>query len=391
MRLVDGANVELALSCAWLALVAWLILRAFHQRDLLPPLHKALSKAEAVPHIAAIVPARDEETNIVRCLEGLLAQDYSAARLRVLIVDDHSSDATPAIVGAIAASEPRVRVVQTPPLPAGWIGKCHACWVGARAAPPEAEWLCFLDADVRPKPALLSRALATAQSERLDLLSLAPRQELGSFAERLVMPCGLYLMAFYQDLADLQSRAGDDATATGQFMLVRRRIYESVGGHAAVRGVICEDVALARLIKRAGGRVALHDGREAISARMYTGWRTLWEGVAKNLVDMLGGPVPTVVTALAATAIAWAALLIPAVDAIGCVNGGSSSCAALAPALVASAAAAGFHMAGAHYFGIPLWYGLLFPAGYTAGAIMAIDSLRLRLRGQVTWKGRTYP
>jgi chlorobactene glucosyltransferase len=282
-------------------------------------------------------------------------------------------------------------VLEAPPLPPGWIGKCHACWVGACAVAPETEWLCFLDADVRPKPALLARAFATAQSERLDLLSLAPRQELGSFAERLVMPCGLYMMAFCQDLGDLQSRAGDDATATGQFMLVRRPAYEAAGGHAAVRNIICEDVALARAIKRAGGRVALHDGREAISARMYTGWRSLWEGVAKNLVDMLGGPVPTLVSALAATAIAWAAVLIPAVDAIGCAGGSSSSCVALGPALAASAAAVGFHVAGAHYFGIPLWYGLLFPAGYTVGAVMAIDSLRLRMSGRVTWKGRTYP
>jgi chlorobactene glucosyltransferase len=383
--------VEIALSCAWLALVAWLILRAFNQRTLLPPLHPALPRGATAPQVAAIVPARDEEANIARCLDGLLAQDYPAARLRVLVVDDHSADATRAIADAIAARQRRVCVLDAPPLPPRWIGKCHACWVAARAAPDAAEWLCFLDADVRPRPALLARAVATAQSERLDLLSLAPRQELGSFAERLVMPCGLYLMAFYQDLAHLQSRAGDDATATGQFMLVRRHVYEAVGGHAAVRDVICEDVALARLVKRAGGRVALHDGREAVSARMYTGWRSLWEGVAKNIVDMLGGPMPTLVTALVGTALAWAAWLIPAADAISCAAGHSSSCIALAPALAGSAAATGLHMAGAGYFGIPLWYGLLFPAGYTVGAVMAIESLRLRLSGRVTWKGRTYP
>jgi len=383
--------VEIALSCAWLALVAWLILRAFKQRALLPPLHAALPRGEATPQVAAIVPARDEEGNIARCLEGLLAQDYPAARLRALVVDDHSADATRTIAGAIAARESRVRVLEAPPLPPGWIGKCHACWVGARAAPDEAEWLCFLDADVRPGPSLLARAVVTARSERLDLLSLAPRQELGSFAERLVMPCGLYLMAFCQDLGRLQSRDGDDATATGQFMLVRRRTYEAVGGHAAVRDIICEDVALVRLIKRAGGRVALHDGREAVSARMYTGWHSLWEGVAKTLVDMLGGPVPTLVTALAGAALAWAAWLIPAADALSCAAGSSGGCLALTPALAGSAAAAGLHMAGAYYFGIPLWYGLLFPAGYTAGAVMAIESLRLRLSGRVTWKGRTYP
>lgn len=383
--------MQIALSCAWLALVAWLIFRAYNQRGLLPPLQPALPRRGAPPQVTAIIPARDEEANIARCLDGLLAQDYPTERLRVVVVDDHSADATPAIAGALAARHSRLCVLAAPALPRGWTGKCHACWVGAQAAPDQAEWLCFLDADVRPRPSLLSRALATAQSERLDLLSLAPRQELGSFAERLVMPCGLYLMAFYQDLGHLQSRAGDDATATGQFMLVRRDVYEAVGGHAAVRANICEDVALARLIKRTGGRVALHDGREAVSARMYTGWRSLWEGVAKNLVDMLGGPVPTLVTAFAGTAIAWAAWVIPAVDALSCAQGSSAGCIALGPALIASLAAAGFHVAGAHYFGIPLWYGLLFPIGYTAGAVMAIDSLRLRLRGRVTWKGRTYP
>ena len=388
---VDGENVEIALSCAWLALVAWLILRAVNQRGLLPALHPASAESQAAARVTAIVPARDEEANIARCLHGLLAQDYPAGQLCVVVVDDHSADATRAIAGTLAARHDHVRLLDAPPLPPRWVGKCHACWVGARAAPPEAEWLCFLDADVRPEPALLSRAVTTARSERLNLLSLAPRQELGSFAERLVMPCGLYLMAFCQDLGRLQSRTGDDVTATGQFMLIRRHAYEAVGGHAAVREAICEDVALARLIKRAGGRVALHDGREAVSARMYTGWRSLWEGVAKNLVDMLGGPVPTLVTALAGTALAWAAWLIPAADALSCVQGSSSGCIALAPALAASAAAAGFHIAGAHYFGIPLWYGLLFPAGYTAGAVMAIDSLRLRLHGRVTWKGRTYP
>ncbi len=386
-----GGNVEIALSCAWLTLVAWLILRAFNQRGLLPPLHPPPPSGQTLPQITAVIPARDEEGNIARCLAGVLAQDYPASRLHVVVVDDHSRDATPAIAGAFAARDDRLRVLQAPPLPPRWTGKSHACWVGARAAPPETEWLCFLDADVRPEPPLLARALATARSERLDLLSLAPRQELGSFAERLVMPCGLYLMAFCQDLSNLQSRSGDDATATGQFILIRRDVYEAVEGHAAVRDVICEDVALARLVKRAGGRVALHDGREAISARMYTGWRSLWEGVAKNLVDMLGGPVPTLVTALVGTALAWAAWLIPAAAAMSCVAGNSHGCVALAPALAGSAAATGFHMAGANYFGIPLWYGLLFPAGYTAGAVMAIDSLRLRLRGRVRWKGRTYP
>jgi chlorobactene glucosyltransferase len=125
---------------------------------------------------------------------------------------------------------------------------------------------------------------------------------------------------------------------------------------------------------------------------MYTGWSTVWPGLAKNLVDTLGGPASALTTALLAPPLAWAAFLIPAFDLVACVgNEGSGACFALAVALAGSAAAVGLHMAGAAHFRIPLWYGLLFPLGYSAGALMVLDSVRRRLYGRVTWKGRTYP
>jgi chlorobactene glucosyltransferase len=381
--------VLLVLSCAWLALVILLLARAFDQRGLLRPLPRGVPCA--APTVTVIVPARNEEINIGHCLRGLLKQNYPASRFQLLLVDDHSIDNTASIALSLACDDRRLSVLRSPPLPSRWLGKSHACWIGAQATSDETEWLCFVDADVRPEPELLTRAVATAGSQRLDLLSLIPRQEFGSFAERLVMPCGFYLLAFCQDLRALQSRDGDDTTATGQFMLIRRGVYEAVGGHAAVHEVICEDLALARLIKRHKGHVALYDGKEVISVRMYRGWVALWEGVTKNLVDMLGGPFQTVATAAIGTVLAGAAWLLPGVDAVRCAVGAPWGCLALAPALVASCAAIGFHVAGACYFRIPLWYGLLFPLGYTAGALMAIDSLRRRLRGCVSWKGRTYP
>jgi chlorobactene glucosyltransferase len=206
-----------------------------------------------------------------------------------------------------------------------------------------------------------------------------------------MMPCGLYILAFCQDLAALQAADSADATATGQFMLIRREAYFRVGGHAAVRGIISEDVALARLMKRNGFRVTLRGASRLLSTRMYTGWRTLWPGLAKNLIDMLGGRTSTVATALAAIVLAWAAVLLPLWDGIGCYQGSSTACVALGPALLASAAAFGMHIAGAIHFGIPAWYGILFPLGYTIGAVMALDSVRQRLTGRVSWKGRTYP
>lgn len=372
-------------------MVAWLILRAIYQRGLLQPVTPAtLPSHVSAPSIAVIVPTRDEQTNIADCLHGLVRQSYPTDRLSILVVDDHSTDATVRLAKAAAGSHPQVRVLRSPPLPPLWIGKSHACWTGACAA-ARTEWLCFLDADVRAAPALLASAIATASAAQLDLLSLAPRQELGSFAERLIMPCGLYLLAFCQDLRKLQSRESDEATATGQFMLVRAEAYWSVGGHAAVYREICEDLALARLIKRAGRHVILRDGSALISTRMYSGWGTLWPGIVKNLVEMLGGALPTLATALIAVLLAWAVWLVPIADGLSCTSGSVGGCVALLPGLLGLLAAIGLHVAGATHFRIPPWYGLLFPFGYTAGALMAIDSIRWRWRGSVAWKGRNYP
>jgi len=392
-RAADGAAVELLLiSCFWLAIVIWLIARAFNQRGLLQVLDPAAPPApDRAARVAVIIPARDEEANIRRCLHGAVRQTYPASRLRVVVVDDHSADSTFAIAAAVAEKNPQVAVLRSPPLPLHWVGKPHACATGARAIDADTEWLCFIDADVWAEPELIASAVAAADAAALDLLSLAPRQELRSFAERLIMPCGLYLLAFCQDLRALQSRASSDATATGQFMLVRRQAYEAVGGHAAVRGAICEDLMLARLIKRSGGNVILHDGCRLLSTRMYTGWSSLWVGISKNLAELLGGPAKTIATALIAVALAWAALIIPPADALACANDSTAACWALVPGALGSAAAFGLHIAGASYFRVPPWYGLLFPLGYSAGAAIAIDSIRRRLRRRVSWKGRTYP
>ena len=383
--------MELAISSAWLAIVAWLILRAVRQRGLLPRLAAAPPPSgEQAPHLTVIVPARDEEANIALCLQSLLAQDYPASRLNVLVVDDHSADATAAIVRALAARHRRIALIQSPPLPPRWVGKSHALWIGVRSAAPETEWLCFIDADVRAEPGVLSSAMHAALAQRLDLLSLAPRQELQSFAERLIMPCGLILLSFLQDLRQAQAHSGSAVTATGQFMLVRRDAYDAVGGHAAVCSAICEDLEFARRLKQSGRSVLLMGGEQLLSTRMYTGWRTLWPGLAKNLVDTLGGPVASLAVAGAAVILAWAAFAIPLIDLVSFLRGTGGAAMALILALAASGAAVGLHIAATFYFRIPFWYGLVFPFGYTAGALMALDSVRRRLSGQVSWKGRIY-
>jgi chlorobactene glucosyltransferase len=383
--------MPLLLSMLWLALVLWLIARAARQRNVLAAVPvSARDPGPAAPEVAVIVPARNEAANIGPCVESLRAQEYPPARLRIIVVDDDSTDETRDIVATLAARDERVTLLRAPPLPPGWKGKVNACCAGAAAASADAQWLCFLDADMRAAPRAITSAVEAASGRKLDLLTLAPRHELGSFAERLMLPCGLYLLGFYQDLERIQAPDSDEVVATGQFMLLRRAAYEAVGGHVPVCEAICEDVELALLMKRRGHRVLLMDGNQLLSTRMYTGWSTLWPGFAKNLIQLLGGPLRTLVAAPVVVTLAWTAVLLPLLDLAAVRHGASGAPIALALAALGSAAVIGLHVAGAVHFEIPWWYGLLFPLGYTAGAVMALDSVRWRFNGRVRWKGRVY-
>ncbi len=380
----------LIVSIAWFATVVWLIFRAAGQSKLLQTVSpRPLPAGWAAPDLSVVVPMRDEADNIAACVHRLLDQSYPVERTHILLVDDHSRDATLAIATSIGAEARRLQVLRAPPLPELWTGKSHACWVGVAAAPPETQWFCFVDADVYAEPGLLSSALTFALAEDLDFLSLTPKQELKSFAERLVIPCGLQFLGFTQNLRERQSTRCPDATATGQFILVRASAYAAVGGHAAVRSEICEDVALARRLKRARYRVMLHDGQKLLSTRMYSGWQTLWPGLAKNISEMVGGQLATIGFACISIFLAWAAVIVPVVAGIGCAHGRSQACLALIPAVAGSAAAFALHVAGSFYFRIPFWYGLIFPIAYSVGAVLALDSVRRRWMGRVTWKGRT--
>lgn len=362
-RVNTAGDVELFLSCAWLATVCWLISRAMGQRRLFPRLEpNSVLLTEDAPHVTVVVPVRNESANVVGCLQSLLGQRYPVSRFDLIVVDDESTDDTASIVQWLAESNAKLTLLRSPALPRGATGKSHACWIGARAVPAHSEWLCFIDADVRAEPLLLASALRAAAQEGLDLLSLAPRHELRSFAERLVLPCGLFTLAFTQDLRQRQARDSQETTTSGPFMLIRRTSYEAMGGHAAVRSAICEDLALARRMKQHGWKVVLRSGDRLLSAHMYTGWTTVWPGLAKNLVEPLGGPASALTIALLALPLAWAALIIPAMDAVACLNNeGSTACLALAAALAGSAVVLALHVAGAAHFRIPLWYGLLFP------------------------------
>jgi chlorobactene glucosyltransferase len=377
---------------AWLLLVLWLLWRAtrqYHAYEVLRP--GRWSEPEVVPRLTVIVPARNEAANIERCIASLLAQDYPADRLQIVVVDDHSQDDTPVRVASWARRDARMRLLHGRPLPADWTGKSFACWQGSRIA--EGEWLCFVDADTTAKPACLTSAVAAAKRHGLDMLSLAPFQLLVTPPERLVMLVGFLAVAVFKDLRRVNEPAAREAEANGQFLLIRSAAYEAIGGHAAVCSEVAEDFALAREIKQAKYRFRLLGGDELISTRMYTGWRSLREGLAKNATMIFGGPVATLLAAFAALLLGWAAWLLPAGLWLRWPTAG------LDPWLLAGALAATLasvlliatQVAEARYFRIPWWYGLIFTIGYSLAAVVGVSAVCQHISGRTPWKGRSYP
>jgi chlorobactene glucosyltransferase len=239
---------------------------------------------------------------------------------------------------------------------------------------------------------LLRTVVAMAVKEGFDFLSLEPRQELLTLGERLIIPAGLFALAFARDLRRLDDPTDGDAAANGQFLLISRAVYDAIGGHAAVRAAISEDSMLARAVKAWGGRIGLVGGAPLISARMYRKFSTLWEGLSKNSTEALGGVRTTLILCGLGVPLAWATIAVPVALAtlLGSPADAVLPIVGFGVALLASLAVIGFHLAGARYLRIPIGYGLLFPIGYTLGAVLALDGLLQQRRGRVGWKGRIY-
>jgi chlorobactene glucosyltransferase len=374
----------------WASLIAWLLLRIFRQFQT----HRAASLSgpmpdTALPDVVIIVPARNEIANIAACLAGLIAQRGLSGGSSIVVVDDASQDGTGQAVADAARRDPRIAPIEAGDLPAGWMGKPHACWQGALRA--RTEWLCFVDADVRAMPELVGAALNAAARQRIDMLSLNPLQELGSFWERLIIPAGLVAIACTTDLRPIDDPTSPEVSANGQFILIRRAVYFAVGGHAAVRGEVCEDKALAGRVKHGGWRYRMLGAEHLARTRMYTGLAALWEGLGKNAIEIIGDGPTTIAAATAAMMIGWAAILVPVLTAIAAMQQPSATGSiGVALAVLGSAAVVGIQIGTARHFRVPLGFALMFPVAYSAVAALAWHSAALRRAGHVSWKGRTY-
>ena len=233
---------------------------------------------EPLPLISILIPSRNEESDIVPCLESLRRQDYP--NYEILVLDDNSSDNTAAVVEEIAAADPRVKLLRGEPLPQGWAGKPFACHQLASQA--RGSWLLFTDADTIHAPAMLRSALAYAHNNRLALLSGFPLQHAVSLSQRVVIPVMYFIMLSWFPLWWLQgSRKPKPGLAIGQFLFLSAQDYREIGGHEAVKSRILEDVWLGFEIARHGKRQATVDLSRVVGCRMYEGLGDLWEGFTK--------------------------------------------------------------------------------------------------------------
>jgi chlorobactene glucosyltransferase len=344
----------------------------------------ARAAPKAFPLVSVMLPARNEEVNIRRCVASLLAQDYP--EFEVFVLDDQSSDRTRAILGEMAQGESRLTVVDGLNLPAGWTGKNWACaQLAERAA---GEVFLFTDADTWHQPHALRTIVTALEGERADLVSGFPRQELRTWGERLTVPfIGLVFFCLVPCALAYRLKVPALSSAIGQVLLFRRRSYQAVGGHAAVRGTITEDLALARRIRAHGYRWRLMDAAGIVSCRMYRGGREAHLGLAKNLFAAFDyRMVPYLLAWL------WLAAVFLGPLALTCLGAaGQLSLAEVAPSLASLGLSVGLLLLAYHRLGLPAWLALLYPATILAMESVAFRSLWLSFRGHLAWKERALP
>lgn len=328
--------------------------------------------------VGVVVPTRNEEADLAATLDTLLAQDYP--NLEVVVVDGGSTDGTRAIVEARA---PRVRWVEERALPPGWVGKNWACWTGARAT--AGEWVLFVDADVRTHPAAVRTVVGWAEAERADLASISPTVEAVGFWERLVIPFYVQMVLTYFRAPRANVDTSRAALANGQFLLARREVYARLGGHEAVRAYVLEDVALARRFRAAGARLRFAHAPELATTRMYRDRAEMFEGLLKNV----HGPEFSAARMVGFLAGLVGLYLLPLLVLPVGLASGSLLLAGLGAFLWV--ALFGKHVGFARGVGVPLVYGLLYPAAVGYYVVLVSTSLvRGARKRPIAWKGRRY-
>lgn len=331
---------------------------------------------------SVLVPARNEEANIAPALHSIL--ESTDAPLEVIVLDDGSSDRTAEIARGIAQSDRRVRVEMAPPLPEGWCGKQHACYLLSRLASHPV--LIFLDADVRLKRGAVARMIAFMEQSGVALASGVPEQVTRTFPERLLVPLIHFVLLGFLPIRRMRTDRNPALGAgCGQLFVALREAYDACGGHGAIRRTLHDGLMLPRAFRSAGFPTDLFDATDIASCRMFSTGVDVWRGLGRNAREGLGSPRligPATLLLLGGQVLPIVAL------AAACLSGSSF---ALAFSLIGAGAAFLPRLLAVVRFRQPLDGALLHPIGICA--LLAIQWFALfhsLVRRPAIWKGREY-
>ncbi|GGR81587.1 MULTISPECIES: glycosyltransferase [Streptomyces] len=382
-----AVNAYLWITVVSLAAWGWLLLGQgfFWRTDVrLPPRREP----DAWPSVCVVVPARDEAAVLPDSLPSLLAQDYPG-RAEVFLVDDGSTDGTGELARELSRRLGGLPLTVDSPgePPAGWTGKLWAVRYGiglARARDPE--YLLLTDADIAHAPDSLRELVAAAGAGGFDVVSQMARLRVASLWERLVVPAFVYFFAQLYPFRWIGRRGSRTAAAAGGCVLLRAGMAEEARIPDAIRHAVIDDVALARAVKGAGGRVWLGLADRVDSVRPYPKLGDLWRMVSRSAYAQLRHNPLLLLGTVAGLALVY--LVPPAAVAVGAAGGDAAT--ALAGA-VAWAVMAGTYLPMLRYYGQPPWLAPLLPFTAFLYLLMTVDSAVQHYRGRgAAWKGRTY-
>lgn len=327
--------------------------------------------------VSVLIPARNEEQNIENCVVSVLKQTYR--HLEIIVLNDHSTDNTGAILSNI--SDAKLKVISGRELPEGWVGKNFACHQLQEVA--KGDYLLFIDADTVLEKECVSSALEFAAKNNSDLLSVMPREISETFWEKLVIPMLYFAVTVFLPIPFIKRSANKIyAMGNGQFMMFRREFYDKIGGHESLKNKIVEDVWLARRVKEFGGNLVFADASNLISCRMYGNLNELWHGFSKNVFAGLSFSVTSLIVFII---IYFTLFVLPALFVTAGIWKFTAISAAIIsiPVIMRIIQAIRFHQ--------PFFYSFLNPLSVMFIIAVAINSFRLLRFGKgARWKGRNY-
>ncbi|MGE0606388.1 MAG: glycosyltransferase family 2 protein [Pirellulales bacterium] len=360
----------------------WLLLTAQAWRNLLAapslPAVGQLPTPAKMPTVSVVIAARDEAARLENTIRGLLAQGN--IELQLVVVDDRSSDETPQILGNLARLDERITAVRIDELPAGWLGKCHACAQGAARA--TGDWLLFTDGDIHMRPDCIGRAIAVAVREQADHVTLWPAvNTIGPLARASILAWGQCL-ALHCPATQINRDQGTKGVGIGAFNLLKSQSYRALEGHEPLRMEVVDDVKLGLLVRRAGFRQRLYSGLGDIEAEWAQSGFGVIRAVEKNWFAGMNYNLPLTLFVLTLIAAMWLlGLLGPLLHPWA---GGFALAGWLSPILPA--------IWQARQAGWPRRVAILAPLGYAMFVLAGVNSTFKTLRqGGVCWRGTTYP